>query len=253
MAEEVDNTETVSSEIPDWVNPGYSYDPANPRKPNLREMAEAIGGQSLEDMSPEKYAEVTSQAGELLYGVVGSNQDTRDFNAIMSSDNIVAAAQQATEQMYQPSVVQIQGEDYFGIVTNTGVVLRAGYNSFDDALSAAQDSFGLGSQFNTTTVIPDGMSQEQVDAIVNLADGMFLSQTTGIDQNVMNELKVAAGLDAEAPLVSMGGESESQSVQDLLTGYGYNVGNSNFYGGSTLGGPKDAGAEAYFDAYKNAI
>ena len=157
----------------------------------------------------------------------------------------------ATEKMYKPSVVQLGDDNNFGIVTSDGVILRGGYRSYEQALSQAQDSFGLGSSFNTTSEIPEGMSEEQVSAVVNLADGMFLSQTTGIDQNVINELKVAAGLSADTPLVDVGDGTES--VQKLLTQYGYNVGSSNFYGGSTLGGPKDAGAAAFFDAYKNAV
>jgi hypothetical protein len=76
-------------QIPDWVDPNYSYDPANPRKPNMREMMNA--GLSTKD------------ASEMLYGVVGSNTDTRNWNAIMASDNILSAAQQATGQMYSGS------------------------------------------------------------------------------------------------------------------------------------------------------
>ena len=76
----------AGGEIPDWVDPNYSYDPANPRKPNVREMMNA--GLSAKD------------ASEMLYGVVGANEDTRDWNAIMASDNILSAAQQATGQMY---------------------------------------------------------------------------------------------------------------------------------------------------------
>lgn len=39
-------------------------------------------------------------ASELLYGVVGSNIDVRDWSAIMSSSDPVTAARQATAQMY---------------------------------------------------------------------------------------------------------------------------------------------------------
>lgn len=39
-------------------------------------------------------------ASELLYGVVGSNTDVRDWAAIMASDDPITAARQATGQMY---------------------------------------------------------------------------------------------------------------------------------------------------------
>jgi len=254
MAEEVNNTETVSSEIPDWVDPAYGYDPANPRKPNMREMMKAISGSTPEELyasgNSENVQSIIQQANELLYGVVGSNQDTRDFSNI-SSNNMVKDTLIATEKMYQPAVVQLGDDNNFGIVSSDGTLLRGGYGSYEQALSQAQDSFGLGTSFSTTSEIPEGMTEEQVNAVVNLADGVFLSQTTGVDQNVLNELKVAAGLSVDTPLSDMGDGTES--VQKLLTQYGYNVGNSNFYGGSTLGGPKDAGAVAFFDAYKNAV
>lgn len=39
-------------------------------------------------------------ASELVYGVVGSNTDVRDWSAIMASDDPISAARQATGQMY---------------------------------------------------------------------------------------------------------------------------------------------------------
>ena len=56
--------------------------------PNMREFMEATG--------------VTdpNEASNLLYGVVGSNKDTRDWGSIMSSADPVAATKAATAQMY---------------------------------------------------------------------------------------------------------------------------------------------------------
>jgi hypothetical protein len=39
-------------------------------------------------------------ASELIYGVVGSNTDVRDWSAIMASEDPISAARQATGQMY---------------------------------------------------------------------------------------------------------------------------------------------------------
>ena len=32
--------------IPSWVDPDYSYNPQNPRKPNMRELMEAMSGKN---------------------------------------------------------------------------------------------------------------------------------------------------------------------------------------------------------------
>jgi hypothetical protein len=39
--------------IPSWVDPDYGYDPQNPRKPNMRELMEAMSGKNVEDLYAE--------------------------------------------------------------------------------------------------------------------------------------------------------------------------------------------------------
>ena len=92
-------------------------------------------------------------------------------------------------------------------------------------------------------------------AVANLADAVYLSSITGVATETLNELKVAAGLTEDTPLNSPGtGEAgEIDSVEGLLKEYGYEVGNQEtFYINSTLGGPRDAGAAAYLNAYEVA-
>ena len=114
---------TTTNNIPAWVDPNYSYDPANPRKPNMREMMQSIGGKPLEEMTSEEYAKIASQASSILYGVVGSNTDTRDWNAITAAstdpttgkidgNKWVAATQIATSQMYGGTTVAYQAGGY---------------------------------------------------------------------------------------------------------------------------------------------
>lgn len=38
----------AAPQIPSWVDPDYGYDPADPRKPNMRELKEALSGRSVE-------------------------------------------------------------------------------------------------------------------------------------------------------------------------------------------------------------
>lgn len=56
-------------------------------RPNVKEFMDRSGAEFLD-------------ASELIYGVVGSNTDVRDWTAIMASDDPISAARQATGQMY---------------------------------------------------------------------------------------------------------------------------------------------------------
>ena len=152
------------------------------KKPNMRELMEAIGGKSLEELQADgSYSDIAKQSSELLYGVVGANQDTRNWNEIMQSDNIVSAAQQATGQMYSNNVSDpnitsrsttkpdligtinpetgekieyfnvgqtfdkptiVETDTGFNIVDNTGQVLRGGYGSLEQAQKAGVN-FGV--------------------------------------------------------------------------------------------------------------
>ena len=127
---------------------------------------------------------------------------------------------------------------------NESKVTRA-FDRFKEGLSTTATE--------TTTATPTETSTET--AVSNLADAVYLSSVTGVATEVMNELKVAAGLTADTPINSSGtGEVGEESVQALLEEYGYNVGNQGtFYNNSTLGGPKDAGAAAYLNAYNTAL
>ena len=92
--------------IPKWVNKDYHYDPENPRKPNFRELVEALSGQNLEQLSSgpkTEWKHYSELAHEILYGVIGSS-DTRNWEKIMSSSNIVQEAHKETGLMHKPKV-----------------------------------------------------------------------------------------------------------------------------------------------------
>jgi hypothetical protein len=97
----------TENKLPSWLDTDYGYDPAEPRKPNMRELMEAISGKKVEDLyrePDENWQKVSSQASEILYGVVGSNLDTRNWQSIMVSKNILTAAQEETRLMLEPKV-----------------------------------------------------------------------------------------------------------------------------------------------------
>ena len=93
--------------IPSWLDPDYSYDPENPRKPNMRELMEAMSGKNVEDLheeTNEDYLKISRQASDILYGVVGAKKDTRDWLSIMASKDVMALAREQTGAMYKPEV-----------------------------------------------------------------------------------------------------------------------------------------------------
>ena len=86
----------------------------------MRELMEALSGRSVETLyadSNSNWQDTSRLASELLYGVVGSNKDTRNWNAIMGSSDIVKAARQATGKIYAPAVGILSIRDDAGQVT----------------------------------------------------------------------------------------------------------------------------------------
>lgn len=69
----------------DWL--AASQSDATAARPNMKEFMDATGASA-------------ANASELLYGVIGSNADLRDWSKIMSSGNPIDAARAATRQLY---------------------------------------------------------------------------------------------------------------------------------------------------------
>lgn len=109
----------TENELPYWLATDYGYDPAKPRKPNMRELMEAISGKKVEDLyrePDETWQKVSAHASEMLYGVVGSNLDTRDWESIMVSKNILTAAREETRLMFEPKVDIVSSFDEDGVI-----------------------------------------------------------------------------------------------------------------------------------------
>ena len=67
-----------------WLSTAEASDAS---RPNVKQFMDRSGAEFLD-------------ASELIYGVVGSNTDVRDWAAIMASADPISAARQATAQMY---------------------------------------------------------------------------------------------------------------------------------------------------------
>jgi hypothetical protein len=93
--------------IPYWVDKDYSYDTSNPRKPNMRELIEALSGEEIEDLyanPSSNWQALSKKASDMLYGVVGGTRDTRDWKKIMSSLDIETTAREQTAELHQPYI-----------------------------------------------------------------------------------------------------------------------------------------------------
>ncbi len=117
----------IEKEIPSWVDPDYRYDPKNPRKPNMRELIEAMSGKDVEDLYAEpgeNWQKISRQSSDILYGVIGRNQDTRDWLSIMSAEDLLTKAREQTRAMYEP---EVHIQSYFndgGILTEQIAVIK---------------------------------------------------------------------------------------------------------------------------------
>jgi hypothetical protein len=171
----------ATPQIPAWVNTDYGYDPANPRKPNMRELMEALSGRSVEALYADagsNWQETSRLASELLYGVVGSNDDIRNWDAIMGSSDIVKAARQATGEMHAPVVNILSIRDGAGVVTEqiatindaNGNVLRSLPSSIEQAREILEN-FGVTSasipEDLSTRIVVDNFNYTILDLLVN--------------------------------------------------------------------------------------
>ena len=102
----------------------------------MRELVEAISGRSVEELYADpsvNWLEISAQGTELLYGVVGSGTDTRNWEKIMNSEDVLKAARLETGLMHNPKIDLISEYDtkekIIGqiavIKNNEGTILRS--------------------------------------------------------------------------------------------------------------------------------
>ncbi len=125
--------------VPSWVDPDYFYDPKNPRKPNMRELMEALSGKTVEDLYSEadgNWREIGHQAEFILHRVIGSNEDTRDWLSILASGDIIKTAREQTGAMYEP-IVDIQSNfDENNNLIEQGAILKDSKGNILTSLSS---------------------------------------------------------------------------------------------------------------------
>jgi len=169
----------------------------------------------------------STTASELLYGVVGANKDTRDWDAIMASGDPIAAARAATAAMYsdgeatsetiqratdnlelagtsketeysifgsgsgKPDIVKT--DSGYAIVAGNGLALRAGYPTLAAAQKAGVN-FGIGSSdtssfsANTGTSLSSEEEAELASTKINDGVGSVSNQNLSEYEQAVKEL-----------------------------------------------------------------
>jgi hypothetical protein len=201
----------LENRIPSWVDPDYHYDPQNPRKPNMRELMEAMSGKNVEDLyaeTDENWRKTSHQTREILYGVIGSNEDTRDWLSIMNSSNILAEAQKQTGAMYEPQVAIQSNFNDKGILTEQIAVIKDNKGNILTSLSSnittAKEkllNFGV-SKDSIPTKIEDQIDPEKFDDSLLTLLKNFDSGTMSIEQMVVQSTSevIANKLSQDIPL-----------------------------------------------------
>jgi len=237
----------TSNAIPDWVDPDYGYNPANPRKPNMREMIELIAGKTVEELYADpnsNWQDISRQASSLIYGVVGSNQDTRDFVAItnaatdpttgqIDADKFIAATQIATSQMYGGTTVAYQSGGYQTDEAGNTVVGEDGNPVLLDP-----DLYIVGGNGTILRSLGGGNAEQMANSLktfgiqnVSWIDSVSASMGSNINQRVQqafNTLKETYNPFADY--------QDLFNIQGLTTGVAPTINNFQIVSGQTLSG-----------------
>jgi len=198
-------------EVPSWVDPGYTYDAENPRKPYMRELMEAMTGRTVEALYADpnsNWQETSKLASEMLYGVVGGGADTRDWNKIMSSFDIIKTARAETGKMYSPKV------EISSIADEAGEIVEQ-YARLTDAQGNVLRSLSGSASQVTDALANFGVKSSSVP--VNL-DAQII--VPNFDQAVLGALKAfASKIETPEGLQSLEAENSMEkykSTHDLL-------------------------------------
>ena len=193
------SNQKISGEVPSWVDPDYAYDPKNPRKPNMRELMETVSGKKIEELyadPDESWKKLKRNISEILYGVLMSNNDTRDWSSIMNSKSILKSAREETGKMYEPtvdiqSVVNSNGtviDQMFVIKDKNGSLLRTLPDNIEHANDTLQN-FGA-----THASVPNNLEEKLV---TGKFDGNLFDLLKNYDKSLKSFGQVALGTATE--------------------------------------------------------
>ena len=170
---------------------GTNLDTSRAARPSMREFMDATGASSQD-------------ASELLYGVIGSNGDYRDWGAIMASDNPIDAARAATGQLYNSSLSYelVNGASY-------------GTPAFADELAAKSltAEATLGKQGNFAI-----HAAEDTSSLMAVSSSGLLLRGAGSSQEQIERTAWLFGFSTEG-LGALASTAETTALKDALEGF----------------------------------
>src|SRR3990167_247813 len=145
-------------------------------------------------------------ASDVIYGVIGSNRDLRDWGAIMASSNVLQAARVATAAMYNNSSL-----DY---LTTAGYIPTSGYNPATNSTTTILASAGNFAYLKVTIPDPNDTTHTRfVDTFYLIA-----KDSRG------NQLSSAANPSGMAHLVNFGFDtSVLTTIESQLSAQGFSL------------------------------
>lgn len=155
------------------------------KKPNMKELMDFTGISAKE-------------ASSILYGVIGSNEDTRDWNKILTSSDVLKAAKEETAKMYNSN------SDY-SLVSNS------------EETASTEETFSI-----SDSEIEDSNS---VTTLVDIQEGnLRFKQTSQFDEEtqsdvVTNSLYLAS---SNGNLLRNAGNTPAQIVENL-DAFGFDI------------------------------
>lgn len=184
-----ETAQTVNA-IPSWVDMDYGFDPTKPRRPNMREFMEAVSDRNIEDLygdAKSNWQDLSRRSSELLFGVLGTQKnDTRDWQKIMNSADIVKAARQATGELHKPTIDIVSDYTKDGILFNQAVVIKDSSGKIIRAIeknaaaaTETMDNFGVTSQS-----IPDNLASKVNSKFLSPEFVAFLENFKGKYENL---------------------------------------------------------------------
>ena len=168
-----------------------NLDTSRAARPNVREFMDATGASSQD-------------ASELLYGVIGSNGDYRNWGAIMASDNPIDAARAATGQLYNSSLT-------YEMVNSASY----GTPEFADELAAKSltDDTTLGKQGNFAL-----HATEDTSSLMAVSSSGLLLRGAGSSQEQIERTAWLFGFSTEG-LGSLSAKAEAAALKDALESF----------------------------------
>ena len=200
-----------SSNTAIWINKNYNFDPSNPRKPNMRELMEALSETDIDELFSKDrgaWKQINHRASEILYGVIGADPDTRDWNDIMNSENILKSAREQTGAMYEPTVDILSTFDEKNNLTEQTAVIKDKegntLRSIPENLSLAEETlnnFGA-TQESIPTNLEEKIDPKKFDNDLLTFLKNFDNNTTSVQQIVIQSASeaIANKISQEIPL-----------------------------------------------------